>query len=221
MTAHGSDTHSLVGRLLRQFRTRPDATAVEAGGTTLTYAALDRASHLLATRLRADGAGAGRLVGLLTEPGPDTVIGVVAILRAGRAGFRWTRASSRPAGGSAEARRCLHRGVPRRDPVRRRGPRRCADGTQRQPAGHADGRLPAGARPEADADAIAYVIFTSGSTGRPKAVPVTFRAMENYLDWAVGTFGYGAGDRLAQTASPASTPRCVNCSLRSWSAAPW
>ncbi|WYB40549.1 AMP-binding protein [Streptomyces sp. GD-15H] len=59
------------------------------------------------------------------------------------------------------------------------------------------------------AEAIAYVIFTSGSTGRPKAVPITHRAMENYLDWAVATFGYGAGDRLAQTASP-----CFDASVR-------
>ncbi|MGW4256727.1 AMP-binding protein, partial [Streptomyces californicus] len=61
----------------------------------------------------------------------------------------------------------------------------------------------------ADADAIAYVIFTSGSTGRPKAVPVTHRSLENYLDWAVDTFGYDEHDRLAQTASP-----CFDASVR-------
>ncbi|MGW4027309.1 non-ribosomal peptide synthetase, partial [Streptomyces sp. NPDC005009] len=60
-----------------------------------------------------------------------------------------------------------------------------------------------------DPGAVAYVIFTSGSTGRPKAVPVTHRAMENYLDWAVDTFGYGPDDRLAQTASP-----CFDASVR-------
>ncbi|CAM5646559.1 Amino acid adenylation domain-containing protein OS=Streptomyces microflavus OX=1919 GN=Smic_86940 PE=3 SV=1 [Streptomyces microflavus] len=40
-----------------------------------------------------------------------------------------------------------------------------------------------------DADSTAYVIFTSGSTGRPKAVPITYRSMENYLSWAISTFG--------------------------------
>ncbi|MDX2785087.1 amino acid adenylation domain-containing protein, partial [Streptomyces caniscabiei] len=60
-----------------------------------------------------------------------------------------------------------------------------------------------------DPDAIAYVIFTSGSTGRPKAVPITHRSMANYLDWSLTTFGYGPGDRLAQTASA-----CFDASVR-------
>ncbi|MDX3646402.1 amino acid adenylation domain-containing protein, partial [Streptomyces sp. MB09-02B] len=63
--------------------------------------------------------------------------------------------------------------------------------------------------PPADPDAIAYVIFTSGSTGRPKAVPITHRSMTNYLDWSLTTFGYGPGDRLAQTASA-----CFDASVR-------
>ena len=33
--------------------------------------------------------------------------------------------------------------------------------------------------------------------------------MTNYLDWALATFGYGAGDRLAQTASV-----CFDASVR-------
>lgn len=53
------------------------------------------------------------------------------------------------------------------------------------------------------------MIFTSGSTGRPKAVPITHRSMENYLDWAIDTFGYDEHDRLAQTASP-----CFDASVR-------
>lgn len=53
------------------------------------------------------------------------------------------------------------------------------------------------------------MIFTSGSTGRPKAVPITYRSMENYLSWAIGTFGYDAHDRLAQTAS-----LCFDASVR-------
>ncbi|MGW0917278.1 AMP-binding protein, partial [Streptomyces sp. NPDC002784] len=72
-----------------------------------------------------------------------------------------------------------------------------------------DGQEAEGPRETADADATAYVIFTSGSTGRPKAVPITFRAMENYLHWATTTFAYGPGDRLANTSSP-----CFDASVR-------
>ncbi|MGJ3562188.1 AMP-binding protein [Streptomyces sp. INA 01156] len=94
---------SLVARLLDRFREQPDAVAVDttatvdaadtldAAGASLSYGALDRASALLAARLRALGVRPGDLVGLLTEPGADTVVGVVGILRAGQAGSRSTR----------------------------------------------------------------------------------------------------------------------------------
>ncbi len=82
----------LVARLLDRFRTAPgaiavdavdDADAVDAADASLTYGALDRASARLAARLYARGVRPGDLVGLLTEPGADTVVGVVGILRAG------------------------------------------------------------------------------------------------------------------------------------------
>ncbi|MET8480693.1 amino acid adenylation domain-containing protein [Streptomyces clavifer] len=198
----------VVARLLRQFRSTPDATAVEAGGTTLAYADLDRASHLLATRLRDGGVRAGELVGLLTEPGPDTVIGVVGILRAG-AGWVPLDPTYPPARLADQLQRAHVRTLvchgPTLDTAGSLGHVRTvrADGPP-------DVRVDDLAHvPVPDPTAIAYVIFTSGSTGRPKAVPITHGAMENYLDWALGAFGYGAGDRLAQTASP-----CFDASVR-------
>ncbi|MGW7414201.1 amino acid adenylation domain-containing protein [Streptomyces sp. NPDC054863] len=207
----------VVGRLLRQFRAMPDATAVEDGTTPLTYAALDRASRLLATRLRADGVRTGQLVGLLTEPGPDTVIGVVGILRAG-AGWVPLDAAHPPARLADQLQRAHVSTVVCHAPTLR-----TADSLDGMRTVRGDGPPDPGADdgppdpraddlapvPVPDAEATAYVIFTSGSTGRPKAVPITYRAMENYLDWALATFGYGAGDRLAQTASP-----CFDASVR-------
>ncbi|MEU9351391.1 amino acid adenylation domain-containing protein [Streptomyces griseoloalbus] len=200
----------LVARLLDRFRARPGALAVDAGEASLTYGALDRASALLAGRLRALGVGQGDLVGLLTEPGADTVVGVVGILRAGagwvpldpehpraRLADQLTRTGAAtvvchsPTLGVAGALTGVRTVA--------------ADGPSDAPADHG-GPVAASA---SDAEAIAYVIFTSGSTGRPKAVPITHRAMENYLDWAVDTFGYGTEDRLAQTASP-----CFDASVR-------
>ncbi|MFD7766207.1 amino acid adenylation domain-containing protein [Streptomyces sp. NPDC059787] len=196
----------LVTRLLDRFRARPGATAVDAGEASLAYGELDRASAALAARLRARGVRRGDLVGLLTEQGVDTVVGVVGILRAGagwvpldpehprarlvdqltRTGASTVVCHSPTLGlaGSLTGVRTV-----------------AADGPW-----DGDGRTAAVAP---DPGAVAYVIFTSGSTGRPKAVPVTHRAMENYLDWAVDTFGYGPEDRLAQTASP-----CFDASVR-------
>ncbi|MFE3379320.1 amino acid adenylation domain-containing protein [Streptomyces anulatus] len=225
-----SRSATIVRRLVERFRAAPDAVAVDTGAATLTYAELDRASHTLATSLLARGVTPGSLVGLLTEPGADTVVSVVAALRAGagwvpldaghptarltdqltRSGARTvlchaaTRAVGEALGdvtlvsvdGSAPPSRSAIPGPAA-------GPDRVAAGSVRSPDA-----IPAPDGP-VDADDVAYVIFTSGSTGRPKAVPITHRSMENYLDWAIDTFGYDEHDRLAQTASP-----CFDASVR-------
>ncbi|WP_051828371.1 hybrid non-ribosomal peptide synthetase/type I polyketide synthase [Streptomyces bicolor] len=197
----------IVHRLCAQFRATPTAVAVNTGGATLTYADLDSASAVLATRLRANGVRPGDLVGLLTEPGADTVVGVVGVLRSGAG---WVPLDA----GHPVARL--------RDQVNRTGVGVVVCHTATRAAAAeladvtpiaADDRSPAPVRtpplPHADPDAIAYVIFTSGSTGRPKGVPITHRSMLNYLDWSLATFGYGPGDQLAQTASV-----CFDASVR-------
>ncbi|MFF7176677.1 amino acid adenylation domain-containing protein [Streptomyces pseudovenezuelae] len=204
------DVGGIVARLCARFRATPRSVAVAgADRSTLTYGALDTASAALAARLRAHGVGSGDLVGLLTEPGgTDTVIAVVGILRAGAG---WVPLDA------------THPTARHRDQLARTGVRVLVCDTASRPAVAAlDGITAVAAsdpldegpvaEPEhrtTDPEAIAYVIFTSGSTGRPKAVPVTHRSMTNYLDWALATFGYGPGDRLAQTASV-----CFDASVR-------
>ncbi|MFJ6443263.1 amino acid adenylation domain-containing protein [Streptomyces sp. NPDC091649] len=230
-----ADSATVATRLADRFRATPDAVAVDTGTATLTYAQLDRASHALAVSLQARGVTPGSLVGLLTGPGADTVVSVVAVLRAGagwvpldaghptarlvdqltRSGARTvlchaaTRAVAETLGDvtlvsvdaavSPDTSTPLPQGAGQdlaTGPDRAAGPARTRDG------------VPLPDRP-ADVGEIAYVIFTSGSTGRPKAVPITHRSMENYLDWAIGAFGYDSHDRLAQTASP-----CFDASVR-------
>ncbi|MDJ1640325.1 non-ribosomal peptide synthetase/type I polyketide synthase [Streptomyces pakalii] len=210
--ASGSAT--LVRRLVERFRATPDAVAVDTGAATLTYGELDRASQALAASLRDHGITPGSLVGLLTEPGADTVVAVVAALRAGAG---WVPLDA----GHPTARLV--------DQLTRSGARAVLCHAATRAVGETLGDVtlvpvdvPAWPLPQdsalyvneapgplADADGIAYVIFTSGSTGRPKAVPITHRSMENYLDWAIDTFGYDEHDRLAQTASP-----CFDASVR-------
>ncbi|MFJ2442877.1 amino acid adenylation domain-containing protein [Streptomyces sp. NPDC087658] len=212
-------------RLGDRFRATPDAVAVDTGGgsgtgigagggtgATLTYAALDRASAALAARLRSRGVSAGDLVGLLTEQGADTVVGVVGILRAG-AGWVPMDAGHPPARLADQLRRTGARTVVCHPATRTTAeavtgavPLALDDPTLDQLTYSEEELGPVGAP---DPDAVAYVIFTSGSTGRPKAVPITHRSLENYLDWALDTFGYRAGDRLAQTAAV-----CFDASVR-------
>ncbi|MFG2555972.1 amino acid adenylation domain-containing protein [Streptomyces sp. NPDC048581] len=197
----------IVDRLCAQFRATSTAMAVNTGNATLTYAEIDRASAALAARLRGNGVRPGDLVGLLTEPGADTVVGVVGILRAGAG---WVPLDA----GHPVARL--------RDQVHRTGVGVVVCHTATRAATAAlpgitpvatddptPAPTPAHPLPPADPDAIAYVIFTSGSTGRPKGVPITHRSMLTYLDWSLATFGYGPGDHLAQTASV-----CFDASVR-------
>ncbi|MFD5201679.1 amino acid adenylation domain-containing protein, partial [Streptomyces sp. NPDC058375] len=215
---------TLVRRLVERFRAAPDAVAVDTGAATLTYAELDRASHALATSLQARGVTPGSLVGLLTEPGADTVVSVVAALRAG-AGWVPLDAGHPTARLVDQLTRSGARTVLCHSATRAVGERLGdvtlvpvdASASPLPPgsvrSGNAapalDGPVDADTYATADADGVAYVIFTSGSTGRPKAVPITHRSMENYLDWAIDAFRYDEHDRLAQTASP-----CFDASVR-------
>ncbi|WP_432152355.1 amino acid adenylation domain-containing protein [Streptomyces sp. bgisy029] len=214
-TATGSAT--IVERLLARFRAAPDAVAVDTGTGRLTYAELDRASQTLASRLVAHGVTTGSLVGLLTEPGADAVVSVVAVLRAGAGwvpldpGHPTARLADQLGRSGARTVLC-HAATRAVGEALGDVSLVSVDGAEVDAQGH--GEVPG--RPvdrpvghPVDADSIAYVIFTSGSTGRPKAVPITYRSMENYLSWAIGTFDYDEHDRLAQTAS-----LCFDASVR-------
>jgi amino acid adenylation domain-containing protein len=197
----GPREKSVVERIREQCRRTPDGVAVLTDGEPLTYRELDLASDRLAGRLPAGS----RRIGLLTSPGADTVIGVLGILKAGAA---WVPMD--PAHPPARLAGLLTR-AGASVVVCDEGTAEAADDLARH--GFAPVRTSApGPVPVARAeggDGTAYVIFTSGSTGRPKGVPVGHRAMAGYLDWAISAFGYRAGDRLAQTASP-----CFDASVR-------
>jgi amino acid adenylation domain-containing protein len=210
LTAIASSPHrvadpGIVARIAAQICRTPDAVAVDTGDTAVTYAELDRAATAVAARLQAAGVSPGDRVGLLTGPGRATVAGVVGILRAGAA---WVPldADHPPARLGEQVRRCDARVLVHDASTAAR-----ARGLTDAVLVAADDTSPHGPATavDADPDRLAYVIFTSGSTGRPKAVPITHRAIESYLDWALSTFGYRPGDRLAQTASI-----CFDASVR-------
>ncbi|MFF9909200.1 amino acid adenylation domain-containing protein [Streptomyces sp. NPDC013457] len=224
------EASDIVARLLAQFGATPDLVAVDTGeGPVLTYAELDRASGALADRLRADGVAPGDLVGLLTEQGADAVAGVVGILRAG-AGWVPLDAAHPRARLADQLQRSRTRTLVCHAATRTTASELASDAGVTLVAADAPSPSPAPSPesepepeqgrdgsdgpertgvPDPGPDSVAYVIFTSGSTGRPKAVPITRRSMTHYLDWALSAFGYGEGDRLAQTAS-----LCFDASVR-------
>ncbi|MDP9793793.1 amino acid adenylation domain-containing protein [Catenuloplanes nepalensis] len=177
--------------------THPDALAVDAGDSVLTYRQLAARAAGLAVRLRAAGAGAETIVGLATGRTPDLVTGLLGILEAGAA---WVPLD--PAYPDDRLSFVL------RDSAARLV---VADaGTASLPAlADVSVLVPADTtgEPEAppappDPRRLAYVLYTSGSTGRPKGVMVTEGCLGNLGTVLVDAFRTGPGDRILQFASP-------------------
>jgi amino acid adenylation domain-containing protein len=154
----------------------PDAVAVMHGERQLTYGELNRRANCLANELHERGAGPEVIVGLYAERSLETVMAVIAVLKAGAAFLP-----------------VLPGDPPMRvaDVLRDAGVRLVV-GSTAPPDGLQLVRLDAGcdvadsfANPAGPArrDA-AYVLYTSGSTGRPKGVVVEHDALLRYVAWA-------------------------------------
>ncbi|MER6859012.1 amino acid adenylation domain-containing protein [Streptomyces pilosus] len=171
-------------------RRHPDRTAVSADRDQLSYAGLWAASSRLASALRVRGVGPEDVVALHGVRRPETVVALLAVLRAGAACLpvdpRWPAARVADLLADAGARLYLAApgervgGLPADVAVLRTD--------AHAPAGCAD-------EPSVHPEALATVMFTSGSTGRPKGIGVPHRGLAGYLRWAVREYGIDAGTR--------------------------
>jgi amino acid adenylation domain-containing protein len=164
----------------------PAAVAVVFEGGELTYRELDERANRLAGHLAGMGVGPDARVGLCLERGPEMMVAVLGILKAGAAYV--------PLDPAYPAERLAYMLENSAAPVVL---------TQRSLAE----LLPAGearvVRVDADADEIAresaerprvpvasdhlaYVVYTSGSTGRPKGVAMPHRPLVNLIAWNEG-----------------------------------
>ncbi|MFB8050901.1 amino acid adenylation domain-containing protein [Streptomyces rubiginosohelvolus] len=135
-----------------QVAARPDAPALTAGSTTLSYAELNARAEALADGLYAHGVRPGDLVGLCLPRSTDLVAAMLAVLKAD----------------------AVHVPLDPEHPADRRE-RAARDAgvllTVEDPA-TLIGHPPRPAAPGGEPGSPAYVIHTSGSTGRPKGVVV-------------------------------------------------
>ncbi|MEV5241044.1 amino acid adenylation domain-containing protein [Streptomyces cinnamoneus] len=158
----------------------PYAVAVRSGATALTFAALDAAANRLAHELGASGVRAGTAVALALPRSADTVVALLAVLKAGGVcqpldlGHPAQRITAvlddtRPG--------CLIATTPAADGLPEHGiPTLLLD----DPATRARIDARPGTAPAAPTlRQPAYVIHTSGSTGRPKGVLVTHASLAN------------------------------------------
>ncbi|WP_189960088.1 non-ribosomal peptide synthetase, partial [Streptomyces alanosinicus] len=196
----------------RRVAAAPDDVALLFPGGRLTYRELDARANRLAHLLRRRGIGREDRVALAVPRGPETVVALLAVLKAGAAYVPVDPAypASRIAYLLADSRPGLLVTHGDTDP-------RPATGD----AGDAgDGDVPAlllddptvtaalaaaqdtpPSRPSAP-ERAAYVIYTSGSTGRPKGVVVTHTGVAALVTSQRERFGAGPGSRVLQFASP-------------------
>ncbi|WP_437314683.1 amino acid adenylation domain-containing protein [Sorangium sp. So ce385] len=169
---------------------RPQAVAVTAGDTSLTYRHLLDRAEALARALVARGVGGGELVALLLPRGTDQVQAMLAVLLAGaaylpidpalppdRVKFMLADSGARWVISPDDA--MPHPGL---------------DGFPGQVvrptlSDHVESELPRVAP-----DAPAYCIYTSGTTGRPKGVVITHRNLVRLLHNDRSPFTFGASD---------------------------
>ncbi|MFK0117883.1 amino acid adenylation domain-containing protein [Streptomyces sp. NPDC090994] len=179
---------SLHTPFFRNAAARPDAPALLAGDTTVTYGELSLRARRIAALLTAHGVRPGEPVAVSLPKGPDQIAAVLGVLAAGAAYV--------PVG--------VDQPPARRDRILTGAGVRLAltgDSADDWPAvllplAEADRHEPLRAPVVAPPDRLAYVIFTSGSTGDPKGVEITHGAAANTVEDIDDRYGVGAGDRV-------------------------
>ncbi|MGW3204467.1 amino acid adenylation domain-containing protein, partial [Streptomyces sp. NPDC001135] len=182
----------------RQVARTPDATALVHEDTTLTYRDLDERAARLARLLRARGAGRGSRVAVALGRGTDTIVALLAAMKAGAAYLPVDPAypADRIAYMLDDARPALVVTTTALQSVLPEdGPARLLVDAEPLPAEP----LPDTALLPLDP---AYVIYTSGSTGRPKGVVVSHTGVASMVVAHLTWFGGGAGHRVLQFSSP-------------------
>ena len=179
-----------------QVERQPDAVAVMQDGASLTYQQLNRRANQLAHHLLALGVQPDDRVAICCRRGPQMLVGLLGILKAG-AGYvpidpaypaeriAYLLQDSAPVAVLAEAStRALLGG--------------CAPVDL-----HAHGLDQPTHNPQLSALTpahLAYVIYTSGSTGQPKGVMVEHHSVENLVHWHCDAFGVDARSHTSSVA---------------------
>ncbi|MET0456472.1 MAG: amino acid adenylation domain-containing protein, partial [Mycobacterium sp.] len=187
-----STTTTVPEAFARQAALTPDALAVVAGDTRLTYGELATRAYQLANHLRGHGVVHEQMIAIALPRSAEMVIAVVAILAAGGAFVpvdpQWPADRRRQVLADTHATAVLvaHGAALPDDP----------DPIELDLDGwsldHESTDPPVA---EIDGSQLAYVIFTSGSTGKPKGAMIRHEAICERLNWQVEeVLGFGPGD---------------------------
>ncbi len=165
----------------------------------LTYGELNERANRIARCLRDLGVGAGSLVGLHVDRGPDMVASMLGILKAGAAyvpldpayphdRLKYMVENAKLAALVTHASIANSLAFPRAQTL-------SLDEDAVLLTAQSSADISSDAK-SAKAQDSAYVIYTSGSTGKPKGVLVPHRAVVNFLETMAREPGMNANDRI-------------------------
>ncbi len=157
----------------------PEARAVAFRDQVLSYRELNRHANQLAIRLRQEGIGPDRVVGLFVDRSVEMVVGLLGILKAGGAYLPLDPAfpQERLAGMLDDTGATVLVTQPHLVETLPRHQARVVTLDVSDTPPDLDADVDSGVAPSH----LAYVIFTSGSTGRPKGVMVEHRQVVNFF----------------------------------------
>ncbi|BBP70467.1 hypothetical protein PHLH6_24710 [Pseudomonas sp. Seg1] len=190
---------TIVQRFEARAAQQPEAVAAVGEGQPLTYAELNRQANALAHRLLGLGVQPDDRVALVARRGLDSLVGLLATLKAG-AGY----VPIDPAHPAERLNYLLNDSAPvvvlTQSALRARLPKLDVPvidlNLRNWPADNlANPRVP-GLTPAN----LAYVIYTSGSTGLPKGVMVEHGTLGNLVDWHCDAFELRAGQHTSSLA---------------------
>ncbi|MDP6151120.1 MAG: amino acid adenylation domain-containing protein, partial [Gammaproteobacteria bacterium] len=174
----------------------PDAPAVCFGDDLLIYSELNARANRLARALTDAGAGPGSFVGICAERSIETVVGVLAVLKAGAAYVPIDPAypAERIATMLEDSQACVlltQSGLVGSLP---------AHGAGLIELDTFDWASGDDSNPGVQGDSV-YAIYTSGSTGKPKGVELTQAGLSNLIQWQAAQPGLDSPARTLQFAS--------------------
>jgi amino acid adenylation domain-containing protein len=191
------DDPATLPRLIEeQVRRHPDAVAVRAGQTALTYAQLWSRSGELARAIRAENGGA--LVGVWADRSrAELMVALLGVLRSGAAYVALEPSYPQPrldAIAKAAGLRAVVDGPYELGRQRFSTDEAVAESSTTTEDSGLDQAAP---------DDLAYVMFTSGSTGDPKGVMIEHRSVVNLLTHMAQAPGLHPGETMVGVTTPA------------------